>query len=180
MISGSGQQPGFIPIESIQWDSSWPKLASRDEKEAIFSYMEKRFGISRKCFDEYVLFKRSKSWWLLRESPHISEAAKLKVEVVGIRAFHKVGRFIKPTTRMVQCFGHLATRGIVRINWAQLDRLASGERLAVDIPLEDGYVILSLQEGPIVGVGFWAKGYLSSKIPRKELRKEMFIMPLRI
>jgi len=142
--------------------------------------MEQRFGLSRRCFDDHVLFKRNKSWWLLRKSPHIPEAAKLKVEAVGIRAFHKVGRFIKPTTRMVQCFGHLATRGIVRVNWAQLGRLASGEKLTIDLPLEDGYVILSLQEGPIVGVGFWAKGRLRSQIPKKELRKEIFMTPSRI
>lgn len=162
------EQPGFIPISSIPWDSSWPELAGEDDRHHLFSYMEKRFGLSQSVFAGYLLFKRQRSWWLLKNSPFLQSASRLKVAGVGFRAFQRVGKFMKPSTRMIQTFGHLATRATVEIDEVQLQNLVSGDPLYVELEIEDGYVILSFK-GHILGLGLLVEGKILSQIPRNEL-----------
>ncbi|RLB79059.1 MAG: hypothetical protein DRH15_09505 [Deltaproteobacteria bacterium] len=130
----------------------------------------KRFGIPMEAFEDYLLFERSKGWWLMRKSPHLVEAAKLKIECAGIRAFHKVGRYIKPTTRLIQYFGKLATKALIELTKDEFARLASGQDIEMKMDLDDGYVILCLEGRVILGLGLWYKGKLVPQIPRKELR----------
>lgn len=162
----------------IQWDSSWPELAEERERQHLFSQLEDRFGIPRSLFDGYLLFKREKSWSLVSNSSHIVAAAQFKVSMVGIRAFQKVGAYIKPTTRMLQIFGGAATRARIVLDENQLERLLGGERLCMDLDLDRGYVILTLGKHMILGAGFYARGELHSQIPRKELKIRMIRMPL--
>ena len=113
----------------------------------------------------------------MKSTPHIVGAAQLKVSRVGIRAFQKVGAFIKPTTRMIQIFGRAATRARIEIDERQLQRLLEGKSLCMDLNLEKGYVILSLGKDPILGAGFYARGEVRSQIPKKELQKHMLRLP---
>jgi len=131
--------------------------------------MEGRFGISRAFFDEYLLFKRGKSWWLLRKSPCLDSATGLKVATVGLRAFQKIGGFLKPTTRMIQIFGRMATRATFEIDEKELSRLIAGEAVPTNLNLENGYLILSLKNH-VIGLGLLINGEVRSQIPRKELR----------
>jgi NOL1/NOP2/fmu family ribosome biogenesis protein len=130
--------------------------------------MERRFGIPENVFDRYLLFKRQRSWWLLKNSPFLQFVSRLKVAGVGLRAFQRVGRFMKPSTRMIQMFGHLATRARVEIDEVQLQNLVSGDPLHEELDIEDGYVILSFQ-GHIVGLGLLIEGKVLSQIPRNEI-----------
>jgi len=131
--------------------------------------MEKRFGIPKSAFDRYLLFKGSKSWHFVRHSPGIQHVSKLKVSRVGMRAFQKVGRFVKPSTRLIQCFGHMAIRAKFQIDRRQLCKLLAGEELTFPAVLEDGYVILFLGEDMILGLGLLLNGRVRSLIPRKEI-----------
>ncbi len=92
----------------------------------------------------------------------------------GIKAFHRVGTFIKPTTRLAQCFGHLASRCVIDVSRAELKKLVLGDRLHREMPFGDGYVLLRLDGMAVVGVGLWVKGHLISQIPKKEVREAMF------
>jgi NOL1/NOP2/fmu family ribosome biogenesis protein len=130
--------------------------------------MERRFGISENVFHGYLLFKRRRSWRLLKNSPFLQAASQLKVEGVGLKAFQRVGKFVKPTTRMIQMFGHLATRARVEMDEVQLQKLVGGEPLNVQLEEEDGYVILSLEDR-ILGLGLLIEGKVHLQIPRKEL-----------
>jgi len=136
--------------------------------------IEERFGIPLEVFDDYLLFRRKKAWWLMRRSPQLADAARLKVEYVGIKAFHRVGKYIKPTTRMVQYFGPMATKAIVSVLPGEFVRLAKGERLEKNLQMDDGYVIVRLGQEVVLGVGLWYKGKLISQIPKKELRHQMY------
>ncbi|NIR13853.1 MAG: hypothetical protein GWN86_07825, partial [Desulfobacterales bacterium] len=129
MVEKYTEQSGFIPISSIPWDSSWPELAEEDDRQPLFSYMERRFGISENVFDGYLLFKRQRSWWLLKDSPFLHSASRLKVKRAGLRAFQRIGKFVKPSTRMIQVFGSLATKARVEIDELQLEKLVTGEPL---------------------------------------------------
>ena len=168
MIEKYSEQSGFIPISSIPWDSSWPELAEEDDRQHLFSYMERRFGISKNAFDGYLLFKRQRSWWLLINAPFLQSASRLKVKRAGLRAFQRIGKFVKPTTRMIQVFGSLATKARVEIDKAQLEKLIDGEPLHIELEIEDGYVIL-LYAGHILGLGLLIEGKILSQIPRNEI-----------
>jgi len=145
-------------------------LAGLDERHSLFSYLENRFGIPEILFDGYLLFKKKKSWWLLKNSPFVTSAARLKVFMVGVRAFQKIGDFIKPTTRMIQIFGPRATRARFEIDEGQLQNLMAGEFLPFDLELENGYVILTLK-GRTLGLGLLINGMIRSQIPRVGLAK---------
>jgi NOL1/NOP2/fmu family ribosome biogenesis protein len=148
-------------------------LAEEDERNHLFSWLEERFGISERLFDGYLLFRRNKSWHLLRDTRRLGAASPLKVSRVGLRAFQKVGGFIKPTTRFIQIFGTAATRARLEIGGEQLQRLLAGQEIPLDLDLTKGYVILSLPENRILGLGFFINGKVRSQIPKKELRLAM-------
>jgi NOL1/NOP2/fmu family ribosome biogenesis protein len=173
MITSSKGLPDFTHTDSIPWDSSWPELANKDERHRVFSYLEGRFGIPEKLFDGYLLFKRKKSWLLMREAPQIYSASQLKVSKVGLKAFQRIGGFLKPTTRIIQIFGHTATKARLEIDERQLQRLLAAGELPFDLDLDNGYVILALRDNRVLGLGLFINGKVRSQIPRKELRKAM-------
>lgn len=137
------------------------------------SYLEDRFGIPEELFDDYLLFKRKQSWLIIRNASQVMLASQLKVLKVGLKAFQRIGVFIKPTTRLIQIFGRAATRARLEIDEKQLSTLLLGEKLSVDLDLSKGYVILSLRENRILGLGFYDNGRVHSQLPRKGLRAAM-------
>ncbi len=148
-------------------------MAGKDERDHLFCYLEERFGIPQRLFDDYLLFRRKRGWHLLRDHPRLRTASHLKVSKVGLRAFQRVGAFFKPTTRFIQTFGTAATKARVEIGEGQLQRLVAGQKLDMDLDLSKGYVILTLGRKRILGLGFFADGKVRSQIPRRELRQSM-------
>jgi len=135
--------------------------------------MRDRFGIPTSHFDGYLLFKGKQSWSMLRKHHAVANAVRLKVIKTGLKAFRKVGAFIKPTTRMVQLFGSAATRARMELDEVRLARLMAGERLQVDLGIDNGYVILSLGGNRILGLGLYLNGEIRTQISKKELRQAM-------
>jgi NOL1/NOP2/fmu family ribosome biogenesis protein len=158
---------------STRWDSSWPSLVGQDERRRLLSYMDERFGIPVSRFDDYLLFKGRQSWSLLRRNAAVTDAAGLKVVKAGLKAFRKVGAFMKPTTRMVQLFGRDATRARIELDEDRLARLTAGERLKVDLGIDNGYVMLSFGGSRILGLGLYINGQIQSQISTKALRQTM-------
>ena len=101
----------------------------------------------------------------------------MKIMKAGLKAFRKVGAFIKPTTRVVQLFGRSATRARIELDESGLARLSAGERLKVDLGIDNGYVMLSLGGNRILGLGLYINGEIRSQISKKELRQIMFEKP---
>ncbi len=99
-------------------------------------------------------------------------ASKLKVHKTGLKAFTSIGDFIKPTTRFIQSFGHMATKGRVDINKHELRILVAGEKVIADTNLENGYVIL-VHNGSVLGLGLLIDGIIRSQLPAKEIRVSM-------
>jgi NOL1/NOP2/fmu family ribosome biogenesis protein len=148
-------------------------LSKEDERRHLFSYVENRFGIPQSVFGGYLLFKRHNNWWLLKNASPIMAASQLKVTKFGIRAFRRVGRFIKPTTKMIQIFGEMATKARREVGMDELLKLQTGEKLTMPGDLENGYVILKLQNGSVLGLGLLIDGKIRSQLPNKELRLTM-------
>jgi hypothetical protein len=164
------EQGGSILTESIPWDSSWPRFADEDERRLLFSYLEGRFGIHEQAFADFHLFSRRKSWWLLRKTMSQNLPVSLKVSQVGLKAFDRVGKYLKPATRMVQLFGHLATRGMFGLTDLELEKLLRAEPLEVMSNMEDGFVILRCREH-VLGVGLLMQGKITSRIRQSEARQ---------
>ncbi len=148
-------------------------MVGEDERNHLLSYMDDRFGIPVSHFDDYLLFKGRQSWSLLRKHHAVMDAVGLKVVKAGLKAFRKVGAFMKPTTRMVQLFGRGATRARIELDEDRLARLMAGERLKVDLGIDNGYVILSLGGNRILGLGLYINGEIRSQISKKALRQTM-------
>jgi len=132
--------------------------------------MEARFGIPASDFKDSMLFKHRQSWWFLKKSPSTPLPCGLKVDMVGMKAFQKVGAFIKPTTRLIQAFGAKATKSKVGLSGTELQSLL--RKGAVELApsdIEDGYVILCLGDY-VLGLGLLIGGKLKSQIPRKDLK----------
>jgi NOL1/NOP2/fmu family ribosome biogenesis protein len=155
---------------SIPWDSSWPEFAKEDERRFLLAYLEDRFGIHENTFDDFDLFSRRKSWWLLRKTSSVNLPVRLKVTQVGLKAFDKVGRHLKPATRMIQLFGHHATKGVYQLREGDFERLLRGEPLEVKSTMEDGFVILRLT-AHVVGVGLLLHGKITSRIRKFEAKQ---------
>jgi NOL1/NOP2/fmu family ribosome biogenesis protein len=148
-------------------------LVRNDERHSLFSYLEDRFGIPENVFDDYLMFKRKQSWMIFKNVPYVRLASRLKLSKMGMKVFHRVSSFVKPTTRMIQYFGQEATKARLGINEEQLLKLLAGDSIHVSLDLDDGYVILDLGKRWILGLGLLINGRVRSQLPRKELRENM-------
>jgi hypothetical protein len=144
-------------------------LAGDEDRRRILAYLEERFGIPSTAFDPYLMFERNRSWWLLRQSPHLCFVRSFKVFACGMKAFQRVGEFLKPTTRMIQVFGPLATRSVLTLEPGQLQTMLEGKALVLDQALENGYVILTLQ-GHVLGLGLSIGGRVRLQIRKVDLK----------
>jgi NOL1/NOP2/fmu family ribosome biogenesis protein len=144
-------------------------LAEKDERHHIFSTLEKRFGIPETLFDEYLLLRRQKSWWLLKNSPLILSTCRLKISFAGLKAFQRVGQFLKPTTRMIQVFGYHASRALFEIDEDDLKRMLAGDFLPLETRLDNGYVILTVK-GRVLGLGLLIDGRVRHQLPSRSFQ----------
>lgn len=76
---------------------------------------------------------------------------------------------MKPTTRLIQLFGSAASRSIFTLNEAELQSLLEGKGFETREELEDGYVLLKLENGYIVGLGLLIRGIVHSQIRKRDL-----------
>ena len=155
---------------SIPWDSSWPRFADEDERRLLFSYLEERFGIHEDVFADFEIFSRRKSWWIFRKTTGVTLPVKLKVSQVGLKAFDRVGKYLKPTTRMIQLFGCHATKGVYQLKDDEFERLLRSEPVEVNGIMEAGFVILRLREH-VLGVGLLMQGKITSRIRQSESKQ---------
>ena len=88
--------------------------------------------------------------------------------MTGLKAFQTVGKYIKPTTRMIQVFGHYATRSVLAISADDVKKMADGGYIFSDMQIDNGYIILSLKDS-VLGLGLFIDGRVTSQIPRRDL-----------
>jgi NOL1/NOP2/fmu family ribosome biogenesis protein len=133
--------------------------------------LEERFGIPATVFEPYALLEAGNSWWLLRNSPYLELASRFKVFGCGIKAFQRVSRYVKPTTRLIQLFGGEATKSVVDITDEQLHSLMRGEGMESRLDIENGYVILRLNNRYVLGLGLLIRGIVRSQIRKSYLQQ---------
>lgn len=99
-------------------------------------------------------------------------ASHLKVWKTGLKAFQRVGAFLKPTTKMIQVFGAAATRARFDLSEQDIASLLEGKELPGDPEMANGYVILAAR-GYVLGLGLLIDGKIRSQLPRKSLNQGM-------
>jgi hypothetical protein len=132
--------------------------------------MEERFGIREQVFVDFDWFSRRKTWWILRKTASAMLPVSLKVSQVGFKAFDKVGKYLKPSTRMIQLFGLHATKAVYRLTDMELGKLLRAEPLAVTSGMEEGFVILRLNDH-VLGLGLLMQGTITSRIRQSEAQR---------
>jgi NOL1/NOP2/fmu family ribosome biogenesis protein len=167
MTGNCKKPPDFIRTAQTRSGFSWPASASADERNPIFAYLEERFGLSAALFDDFLLFKKKDAWHLLRKSPWTEIAAEYKIFFIGLKSFHRIGGYIKPTTRFMQMFGSYAQKSRYELTEQELEKIMADEPLAVDLQIDPGYVILA-HKGRIIGLGFFTQNKILPKLPRQK------------
>jgi NOL1/NOP2/fmu family ribosome biogenesis protein len=119
------------------------------------------------------LFGRRKRWWLLRKTTNVNLPVSLKVTQVGLKAFDRVGKYLKPATGMIQLFGHHATKGAYQLRDDEFEKLLRGDPLDVESTMESGFVILRLGQH-VLGIGLLVQQKITSRIKKAE-RNRMLI-----
>jgi NOL1/NOP2/fmu family ribosome biogenesis protein len=148
-------------------------LASPAERSFLLFYLEDRFGIKRALFESLIFFRKKNSWWISTDTSHLGHVSRFKVSRMGLKAFQKVGQFLKPTTRMIQVFGTHATKSKITISEDDLLDLQKGQCLETVLGVGQGYVILCLDGNRILGLGLYVNGRIRSQISMKALRSAM-------
>jgi len=149
-------------------------LAEDEERQFLVSYLEERFGISASSFELYHFFRRKKSWIILKKSSHLESVTGLKIKRLGIKAFRRVGkRYVKPTTRFIQCFGGLAGRCLLDLDRTMLRQILNEGSVPMNLGIEPGYVILLLEGNLVLGLGLYVRERISLEISRRDLRDSM-------
>ncbi len=147
----------------------FPAEISSEEREHILNYLENRFGIPTKVFDEYTIFKGATHYWLFPKTEHLFLLKKLSPETVGLLFLRKIKDFLKPTSTFLQRFGKYATKNIIELSEEQLKTLQKNKKIPIDISIDPGYVILR-DENWILGCGLYLNGYIFSYLETKVMK----------
>jgi len=106
---------------------------------------------------------------LTRPLPVHLRVNSLKVEPSNLVSMLKEkGIHLKPTTRMIQIFGHHAVRALLDIQSDDINKMADGKHVSTDMEIDNGYIILSIK-GAILGLGLFIDGKVTSQIPRRDI-----------
>ena len=135
----------------------------------IFAYLEERFGLPAELFKNFILYAKKDTWYLLRKSLWVEQAAGLKVVSVGLKSFRRIGGYIKPTSRFIQMFGVHAQKSRYDLNEQEFRQIMADEPIDVQWLIEPGYVILTHQNH-IIGLGFFKQNRIQPQLPRQKTK----------
>ncbi len=108
-----------------QWDSSWPKFLSQDERDGLFACLGREFGIPATILSPYELLKTSRLYYLLRHHKKIDALRPLKIQNAGLPAIRIMKRHLKPTTEFIRSFGQFFTKRLIIVGSKALMTIAT-------------------------------------------------------
>ncbi len=150
----------------------FPRILSPEEREAILSFLEERFGLSPSLFKEYEMLKGASNFWLFPKKAPWDKLKELTPETVGLLFLREVSHYLKPTSAFLQRFGRWANKNVVEITREQFNLLEKRKKIEpIDLPIEPGYVILK-HEGWILGCGLYLSNKLFAYIEEKILKSD--------
>lgn len=139
------------------------------KNEQASEYFEERFGVDVEDVKGLEFVERSGDHWIRSENEN-----SLEKETEGIRALRDTGKYLKPTTYVLQLFDEEISKNVVNLDRDELKELLNGEMISVEASSK-GYVALRF-EGKIIGCGLYMDDVVSSRIPRGRAEElELFI-----
>lgn len=125
----------------------------------IMEYLEERFGIGKENFSDFNIYLGKKEKCYLGPKNVIE-----KPEIISPGML--MARSLKPTTNLLQMFGHKATKNLITLSKEQAVSYVKGEDLRIGNPgADDGYVIVKYGDY-VLGCGFLKGELLSNNIPK--------------
>lgn len=119
------------------------------------TYLQERFGVS--VPKELEITERYGDFWLGTDPG-------TEVETDGIRAIRDTGKYLKPTTYLLQLIEDQVTENIVNVSREELESLLEGDMIERELG-QKGYVAIRY-DGKVLGCGLYKDGLVSSRIPK--------------
>ncbi len=146
----------------------FPTILSEEEKEAIITYLEERFGFPKDLWINYEMLKGASNYWLYPKNVYWTKLASFNPETVGLLFLRRVSEYLKPTSAFLQRFGPRANKNMVDLSKKMFESLRKTKKIEYSSDLEPGYVILRY-EGWILGCGLYLPPYLFAYLEEKIL-----------
>ena len=123
------------------------------EKEQIFSYLEERFGLERKLFEDLKFFELSKGRIFSVSKGASAHLNDVRPVTAGL-LFARMHGSVKPSSNIIQLFGHKATKNFLILENEQAKSFIQGFDLDVTDSqnCSDGYIIVKYNNYAL-GVG---------------------------
>jgi NOL1/NOP2/fmu family ribosome biogenesis protein len=135
------------------------------DKHATLEYLERRFGLLPELFDDFEFYAGPNGRVILGPQ-QIDE--RLSPDTAGL-LIARMGKTVKPSTNLLQLFGHHAIRGIVTLNREQTILCIKGVDLEVTEAeiggTTEGYVLLKHLSFPL-GCGLLQGNHIKNMLPR--------------
>ena len=131
----------------------------------VLDYLESRFGIPRKVFDDYAIIALKDVWIASKECGEFEIRAFSRR---GIRLARIFPRGIKFTTAAMQIFGKFATRNVVQLEDEEhLEKMLRGEDIKIGEldSVQEGQVIVKWGDD-VIGSAIYRDGKLKNQIPK--------------
>ena len=143
------------------------KLAPMGKKsmEAILEFLEKRFGIEHSAFAglEFMDNGKGRIFAMSRQAAIFALGNNIMSTSLP---FMRLGGSPKPTSAMIQFFGHLANTCIIELDKRKAKDFAAGFDIDVESHgCSDGYVILKYEGFPL-GCGLLRGSGIKNMLPK--------------
>lgn len=139
-------------------------LEKRRQKELI-SFLEERFGMDSHAFSGFGLITTPKGR-VFMVTPGVYEFSETMNVASICLPFARLEGKIKPTSVMLQMFGHLATKNVIELDREDAINFAKGLDLSANRhECSDGYIILKY-EGIPLGCGLLRGNEIKNMLPK--------------
>ncbi len=99
----------------------------------------------------------------------IGSRSLLKMKSIGVKGYAASDGGFNPTTAMIQNFGHLATKNVLKVDEETGKKFAEGKNLEIPIKGKAKFLIIKYGEH-ILGLGFSNGTHILNQTPDKRTR----------
>lgn len=131
----------------------------------VLTYLEERFGLAPALFEDFGFYLASKGRVYLGPKNFIGVSGIVTVGILVAR----VSKTVKPSTNLLQAFGHYVTRNFVELDREQTTAYAKGKDIMLSerqiCSVSDGYVLLRYKNFPL-GCGLCKGNLVRNMLPK--------------
>lgn len=128
--------------------------------EKAYEFFQERFGVEIEQMDGFRLERISGDFWLISDTDQ-----DLETETRGLRALRDTGKYLKPTTYVLQLFDDKLEKNVVELEKEELKAILEEEDMIEVEASSEGYVAIKYR-GRVVGCGLYKDNVVSSRVSR--------------